>query len=118
MKAGKVEGNRIAIIVPQVDRGLRLTFCQMSTKSSRIKEVRKTISNTGTMQNKAVIGSPLEKSTRAQAVNMILRVDAIITNLLLGGLSYGGLSSFLCNWLSFSNKRLKYITREKNNEIV
>jgi len=98
VKAGKVEGNRIAIIVPQVDRGLRLTFCQMSTKSSRIKEVRKTISNTGTMQNKAVIGSPLEKSTRAQAVNMILRVANLITSRLLGGLS-----SFSDDWFSFSD---------------
>ena len=70
----------------------------MSTKSSRIKEVRKTISNTGTMQNKAVIGSPLEKSTRAQAVNMILRVANLITSRLLGGLS-----SFSDDWFSFSD---------------
>ena len=95
----------------------------MSTKRSRIKEVRKTILNTGTMANKAVIISLCEKSTRAQAVNMIPKVDAIITNRLLGGLSSGGLSSgglssFLGNWLSLSDKRLKCITREKTNEIV
>ena len=64
----------------------------MSTKRSRIKEVRKTILNTGTMANKAVIISPCEKRYRAQAVNMIPKVAAIITNRLLGGLSSGGLS--------------------------
>jgi|TARA_B100001105_G_scaffold252091_1_gene243004 hypothetical protein len=50
------------------------------------------------MQNKAVIGSPLEKSTRAQAVNMILRVANLITSRLLGGLS-----SFSDDWFSFSD---------------